>query len=77
VIRDWDGEGVENGYGAGYLHGLYDGEGYGPQWEVSTIRWLEDFGSASAEDAADALAERLAEWFTQSGIGIVRVQFGS
>jgi hypothetical protein len=53
--------------GPGYLHGLYTDERFGPRWNGATLRWLEDFGSANPDVAADNLARRLAGWSTRWG----------
>ena len=51
AIRAWDHFGVVHGFGPamfrggpGYLHGLYTDERFGPRWNGTTLRWLEDFG---------------------------------
>jgi len=83
AIRAWDHAGVVVGFGTqlfgespGYLHGLYSGDQFGPRWTNTTLRWLEDFGSADAQIAADDLARRLAGWSRHWGVAITRLQFG-
>jgi hypothetical protein len=83
IFWDWDQQGVREGYGerligegTGWLHGLYTSETFGPRWSGSTLRWMEDFGSANPSSAADELAGRLSAWSRTSGVPIVRLQFG-
>jgi hypothetical protein len=73
AIQAWSNHGVLEGYGAGWLHGLY---GNRPDWTGSTLRWLEDFGSADPTLAADELARSLAGWSAQWGVPIVGLRFG-
>jgi hypothetical protein len=76
AIWAWDRVGVLRGYGDGHLHGLYTDPDFGPRWEGPTLRWLEDFGSADGNAAADALARRLAAWAARWSVPITRLQLG-
>jgi hypothetical protein len=76
TIRAWSDHGVREGYGNGWLHGLYHDTTFGLRWTGSTLRWLEDFGSANPTLAANDLARRLAGWSAHWDMPIVRLQFG-